>query len=318
MFFVDVVIVALIGWAAYNGFYRGLILVAADLTGFLLASVAAAAFYKPLSSFLSDHFRVLPSFAGVVAFGIILLIVETAYLFGMRFVLHRLHPKYSLTFWNQWGGSVLNGLKAMVLTALALIIFTGLPVAASTKDAVEKAYIPRTLLKYTGGLQRVVSGAVGDSINQTLNFLTIKPESEESVNLGFKTTRVRVDEAAEVRMLQLVNNERTSRGLKPLTLNEKARTVARAHSIDMFARGYFSHVDPDGHDPFQRMEAGGITFQAAGENLALAPTLDMAHTGLMNSPGHRANILSKDFGTVGIGVIDGGPYGLMITQDFTD
>lgn len=315
---VDLLIVGLVAWAAYNGYYRGLILVAADLTGFLLAAVSAAALYKPLAGLLSDHFRVLPSFAGIVAYGIILVAVEAAYLFAMRFVLHKLHPKYSLTIWNQWGGSLLNGLKAVVLTALALIVFTGLPVSASTKDAVEKAYLPSTLLKYTGGLQRLVSDTLGSSINDTLNFLTVKPESEESVNLGFKTTRVKVNEAAETRMLILVNNERTSRGLKPLKLNEKARDVARAHSVDMFARGYFSHVDPDGHDPFQRMEAAGISFQSAGENLALAPTLDMAHNGLMNSPGHRANILSKDFDTVGIGVIDGGPYGLMITQDFTD
>lgn len=49
---------------------------------------------------------------------------------------------------------------------------------------------------------------------------------------------------------------------------------------------------------------------------ALAPTLSQAHTGLMNSPGHRANILNNGFGRVGIGILDAGIYGLMITQNF--
>ena len=66
------------------------------------------------------------------------------------------------------------------------------------------------------------------------------------------------------------------------------------------------------------MEKAGISYQAAGENLAYAPNVDVAHTGLMNSEGHRANILSADFGKVGIGVIDGGVYGKMFVQEFTD
>jgi uncharacterized protein YkwD len=94
--------------------------------------------------------------------------------------------------------------------------------------------------------------------------------------------------------------------------------VARAYSADMFARGYFSHLDPDGKSPFDRMRAGDVEFGTAGENLALAPTLKLAHQGLMNSPGHRANILKPEYRTVGIGIVDGGAYGLMVTQDFTD
>jgi uncharacterized protein YkwD len=84
----------------------------------------------------------------------------------------------------------------------------------------------------------------------------------------------------------------------------------------MFARGYFAHETPEGRSPFDRMQADGVRFQAAGENLALAPSLQVAHNGLMNSPGHRANILGKDFGRVGIGILDGGMRGLMVTQNF--
>jgi len=70
--------------------------------------------------------------------------------------------------------------------------------------------------------------------------------------------------------------------------------------------------------PFDRMRQGGARFRAAGENIALAPTVEVAHNGLMNSPGHRENILNPAFGRVGIGVEDGGLHGKMFTQNFTD
>jgi uncharacterized protein YkwD len=92
--------------------------------------------------------------------------------------------------------------------------------------------------------------------------------------------------------------------------------VARAHSTDMFARGYFSHYTPEKKDPFDRMKKAGIRFQTAGENLALGRTLKICHQGLMNSPGHKANILNPAFGRLGIGIMDGGIYGLMISQEF--
>ena len=117
-------------------------------------------------------------------------------------------------------------------------------------------------------------------------------------------------------MLELVNKERRSEGLKELRADEEMAVVARKHSADMFKRGYFSHISPEGKDPFQRFNKEKIRYYTAGENLALAQTLQIAHDGLMNSPGHRANILRDGFGRVGTGILDGGIYGLMITQNF--
>ena len=114
----------------------------------------------------------------------------------------------------------------------------------------------------------------------------------------------------------MINRERIAAGLKPLAPDPELTEVARRHSADMFARGYFAHETPEGRDPFDRMREANVRFLTAGENLALAPTVQVAHIGLMNSPGHRANILNKDFGRVGIGIMDGGIRGLMVTQDF--
>ncbi|TWI80423.1 uncharacterized protein YkwD [Lacibacter cauensis] len=122
----------------------------------------------------------------------------------------------------------------------------------------------------------------------------------------------------EYQMLQLLNKERKQRGLKPLTADEPLRKVARAHSEDMLRRGYFSHITPDGKDPFDRMKKAGIHYNLAGENLAYAATLSKAHNGLMHSRLHREAILNAKFKRVGIGIVDGGKNGLMISQEFRD
>jgi uncharacterized protein YkwD len=168
-------------------------------------------------------------------------------------------------------------------------------------------------------LQALLSSGLGRDLGESLNFFTVTNDAteEKSVELGFRATG-KVSPDDEAAMLVLVNHERTSRGLPALTLNPKARDVARAHSEDMLERGYFSHITPEGASPFDRLHDGHVSFGSAGENLALAPTLALAHQGLMNSARHRANILGKQYRTIGIGIMDAGPYGLMVSQEFTD
>ena len=117
-------------------------------------------------------------------------------------------------------------------------------------------------------------------------------------------------------MLQLVNKERQKAGLQPLQIHEGLVKQARLKSEDMIKLGYFSHQSPTYGSPFEMISGAGIAYRTAGENIAGAPTVDRAHQALMNSSGHRANILNANFTHVGIGIIDGGPYGKMFTQMF--
>ncbi|MDQ3940516.1 MAG: CAP domain-containing protein, partial [Actinomycetota bacterium] len=110
---------------------------------------------------------------------------------------------------------------------------------------------------------------------------------------------------------------RMKRDLPPLKWCARCAEVARAHSKDMYRNGYFSHVDLDGNNPFERMRDQKIRYESAGENLVIAPSIDEAHRGLMRSADHRANILRQTFDEVGIGIYKG-PYGFMCTQVFRD
>ncbi len=142
-------------------------------------------------------------------------------------------------------------------------------------------------------------------------------ERVPSDRLDFAATDAKLSAARtlERRMLELVNSERTTRGLDLLVWCERCAVVGRSHSKDMYRHGYFSHVDSNGDDPFDRMRAARIAYAAAGENLSIAPAVKEAHEGLMSSPDHRENILRALFDEVGIGCYEG-PYGLMCTQVF--
>ncbi len=121
----------------------------------------------------------------------------------------------------------------------------------------------------------------------------------------------------EQRMFDLVNQERVKAGLSPLQIDLNVVKLARMKAQDMIDKGYFSHTSPTYGSPFNMMKSYGVQYRYAGENLAGAPTVDSAHKNLMNSSGHRANILNVNFSKVGIGVVNGGPYGKMFVQLFT-
>ena len=119
-------------------------------------------------------------------------------------------------------------------------------------------------------------------------------------------------------MIGLVNAVRAKNGFSSLSANTRLSKVARLKASDMIKNNYFNHNSPTYGSPFDMMNQFGISYRYAGENLAGASTVEIAHNNLMNSSGHRANILNASYKQIGIGVVNGGPYGKMFVQLFTD
>ncbi|WP_081957121.1 CAP domain-containing protein [Clostridium sp. HMP27] len=106
----------------------------------------------------------------------------------------------------------------------------------------------------------------------------------------------------EKEVVRLTNIERSKEGLKPLTLNVELSKVARIKSKDMVDKKYFDHNSPTYGSPFDMMKSFGISYKAAGENIAYGQrTPEEVVKGWMNSPGHRANILNGNFTEIGVG-----------------
>lgn len=113
----------------------------------------------------------------------------------------------------------------------------------------------------------------------------------------------------EAEVVRLVNDIRRENGLGELTLNWELSRVARYKSQDMADNRYFSHTSPTYGSPFQMMQAFGLRYRTAGENIAYGYSSPQAVVnGWMNSEGHRKNILNPSFTQIGVGYVSQGNY----------
>ena len=112
-------------------------------------------------------------------------------------------------------------------------------------------------------------------------------------------------------IFEKVNQEREKVGLSPLENNQMMSQYARTKSQDMGDRNYFAHENPEGDLMSAFMHQDGVIYQAWGENIAyiggdmnesLEVLAQQFMSNWMNSSGHRANILSNNFSSIGIGV----------------
>ena len=108
-----------------------------------------------------------------------------------------------------------------------------------------------------------------------------------------------------------LNQERAAAGVPEIALSDEATVVAGARSSDMAAADYFAHVSPSGIDAAFLLREHGVGYRLLGENIARCghppeSMVDVVHSTLMISEGHRANILDAGFGRVGIGIARSG------------
>ncbi len=225
-----------------------------------------------------------------------------------RTLIERIPVRVHLNDLNRLFGMLPGLVNGLIAVAILASLLLSLPLSGGLLGATRDSALANRFASLTEQLESHLTPIFGDAISQTLNLLTIHPESDEMVQLPYTVAgRASLRPTWSSAMLELVNEERAKAGLPLLAMDGELTEVARRHSDDMFARGYFSHTTPEGFSPFDRIRAAGVPYLTAGENLAHASTLTIAHNGLMNSPGHRANILRPEYGRVGIGILDGGP-----------
>ena len=154
-------------------------------------------------------------------------------------------------------------------------------------------------VKYQVGLSEIISANPQVSNpaliypNQVLNI----PLMDESIT------------SFEQQVIDLTNEKRASRGLKPLNANWELSRVARYKSQDMAKNKYFSHTSPTYGSPFNMIKNFGIKYRSAGENIAYGQrTPAQVVNSWWNSAGHRANMLNANYTDIGVGYVANGNY----------
>ena len=319
---IDAAIFALMGVAVWNGYRAGFIATLFGLATWIVSFAAAVVFQTPAASLVE---RLGPSAAVARPLGFILVLVLVEALFSLagHFAVGPIvRMVHRAGRWAEMSDKALGVLpsvaRSLFVVGIVLSAIVVSPVSTDLKAAVEQSRLARALIERVALVQpqlASLSGQFGDNVPLFVTKLGAE-DTESLANVLPEGLQPTPDPAAERQLFDLVNEARTSAGIPPLDWDERLVPVARAHSAEMFRLRYFSHESPTAGSPFDRLKAAGITYTRAGENLAYAQSVTVAHQGLMSSEGHRANILSPQFTRIGIGVMSAGAYGRMFTQMF--
>ncbi len=320
---IDLIILLFLGLLLVRGWTRGFVREAMDLVGLIVGTILAFRLGPAVGSVVSamantsdEASRLVGGF--IVFFGVGI---------GAAFVSRAIERKArlpGLNFVNRAGGAGLAAAWGTFLATLVLTLGVVLPMPPAVADSIDDSAVARTLTNPDGVAQEVFTGLAGDrlietmlNLRQVLGTRRVVVDPDSVVELGTASlSELERDYDAAMEIFEWVNRARLDAGAEPLAWSDALADVGAGHAVEMYLHGYFSHDSPETGDVGDRVNAAGIPFRVAGENLALAATVTEVHEGLMESPGHRSNLEAVFYNRIGIAVVRG-PLGLMTVQVFT-
>lgn len=195
-------------------------------------------------------------------------------------------------------------MKRKIFTSLAAAGLLACTIV--TASAAERTQSPRWFCFYWKNPCFEIQAPVLPDDNQQPSIVPDTPDTEQTPSIPETPEQNSSMQQIEKDAAALVNQMRTQNGLQPLKIDGNLSVKARIKSNDMKVNNYFSHNSPTYGTPFQMMQSLGIAYQSAGENIAKGYTsAEAVVNAWMNSASHRANILSSNYTTIGIGYVDG-------------
>jgi uncharacterized protein YkwD len=316
---IDAAIIALIGFAIWNGYRTGAIATFYGLATWIVSFAAAVVFQQPAAAIV-QLIGISPGASHPVGFVVVLALIEGLFSLAGYFALQPVVKRVHQISWAEEADKIVGIIpsiaRSLFVTGIVLSALVVSPVPTDLKAAIESSRLARALIERIAQVQPQLASLSGQVADTVPLFVTkLGADDTQKLDLPSNLTLV-PDPVAERQMFELLNEERVNVGLKPLVWDDSLVPIARAHSEEMFRLKYFSHQSPVNGSPFDRLKAAGVKYSLAGENLAYAQSVTVAHRGLMESQGHRENILRPEFQRIGIGVISAGAYGRMFTQMF--
>lgn len=231
-----------------------------------------------------------------MVFGLVIMsLVATSFGGAWATAAYAASPEEETAVENDGGNAAIGGILALGLIAV---------LAGGKKGGGSK-----TPAKATGTAAPAQPAAGATTANTTnTGSVATKPTATTTTAAGLSSD--------EAKAFQLLNADRAANGLPTLKVNMNLVHLAENYGQDMINRNYFSHYNPEGQSPFDRMTQAGISYRYAGENLAINSSVPAAENAFMNSSGHRANILSPNYTEVGVGVRKDAAGSVYVVQEF--
>lgn len=320
---VDLVFLTLLGGLAVRGWSRGLVREAVDVAGLVVGVILAFRAAPVLGSVVGAMSGMSEEASRLVA-GVLVLFLAVAAMLLIGRSLDRRMASDEPSNLDRGTGAVLATTWGLFLLTVLVTLASLAPLPAAVDGHIQSSAMARTLVDPDGAPQAVFGRLSGDRIVTTLLTLqrvfgdrrvVIGPDDSVQIPAA-RPSDLRRDDVAAAEVLTLLNRARVDEGLDPLAWSGPLAEVALGHAFDMYLNGFFSHTSPTTGGLADRLRVAAVPYRLAGENLALAATPSDVHGGLMDSPGHRANILGADYRRVGIAVVSG-RLGLMTVQVFT-
>ncbi len=306
-----------------RGWVRGFTREAMDLVGLVIGIALAFRFSGPLGDAMAEWLGISPELGRLVGGLALFLLVGVLASIGAHY-LQRVFtlPGLALTHRLLGGGLALAWALFVVILLLSLLVV--LPLPGTVGERIDESKVASALTDPELLPQRMFFTVAGDRVLEALLNLdrlvgrdeVILEEGETLAITPAEPEELQRDEKAAAEIFELVNRSRIDERLDPLAWSAPLAAVGEGHATEMYLEGYFGHTSPATGTVANRMAIAGIPYIRVGENMALAATAGTVHDGLMDSPGHRANILDSRFTRLGIGVIKG-PLGLMVVQVFS-
>lgn len=315
---VDLVILGAFLFFMIEGWRFGLLIIGAGFVSFFISLLVSLRLYQFAAEIIRDNFALSRALSNALGFLATAVVIELILGKIISFLVNKIPKRIKRSKLNKLLGVIPALGEGIVLVAFVLVVIVASPINPGLKEDISDSRIGGLILGKTTAVEAAINNAFGSAVRDSLTYLTVKPDSSEAIALEIQVGELSIDTTAEQEMFDLINKERRERGVNELQWREQLIPIARAHATDMWERKYFSHFSPEGKDIGDRLDEKVVLYVFAGENLALAPTIQTAHDGLMNSEGHRENILDSKFRKAAVGVIDNGVYGKMFVQLFSD
>lgn len=307
---------------AVRGWLRGLVREFFDLVGLVAGAVVGVRFAAPAGAFVEQWSGVAPGTARVLGGLALFILVGIGATIAAHFAGRAMRlPGFGLT--NRVGGAVLATGWGWVLATVLFSVISLAPLPAEWQAVIDDSRVVGALVDPDQPVQAALRRVADDQslqaalgLDELLGGDHVVLDPDETFDLE-PTDPADLERRGDLEpeAVALVNSERIAAGLVPLAANSALSDVAADYAAQMATEGFFGHTDPNGTTAAIRVREAGINYVVVGENLALAATLGTAHDGLMESDGHRANVLNPSFDEVGIGVVEG-PIGVIVVQLF--